>query len=74
MRLGLTHFLMKRLKDVRTEMALSMPAYNLARVISLLGITPLIQAIRTKIVRSCAPTAVLVGPIFRLRAMAVAFF
>ena len=46
MRLGATHFLMKRLKNVRTEMALSVLAYNLTRVISLLGVTPLIQAIR----------------------------
>ena len=46
MRLGATHFLMKRLKNVRTEMALSVLAYNLTRVINILGITPLIQAIR----------------------------
>ena len=46
MRLGATHFLMKRLKNVRTETALSVLAYNLTRVINILGITPLIQAIR----------------------------
>ena len=46
MRLGATHFLMKRLKNVRTEVALSVLAYNLTRVINILGITPLIQAIR----------------------------
>ena len=46
MRMGATHFLMKRLKNVRTEMALSVLAYNLTRVINILGITPLIQAIR----------------------------
>jgi transposase len=46
MRLGATHFLTKRLKNVRTEMALSVLAYNLTRVINILGITPLIQAIR----------------------------
>ena len=46
MRLGATHFLMKRLKNVRTEIALSVLAYNLTRVINILGITPLIQAIR----------------------------
>ena len=46
MRLGATHFLMKRLKNVRTEMALSVLAYNLTRVINILGIAPLIQAIR----------------------------
>ena len=46
MRLGATHFLMKRLRNVRTEVALSVLAYNLTRVINILGITPLIQAIR----------------------------
>ena len=46
MRLGATHFLMKRLKNVRTEIALSVLAYNLTRVINILGITPRIQAIR----------------------------
>jgi transposase len=46
MRLGATHFLMKRLKNVRTDMALSVLTYNLTRVINILGITPLIQAIR----------------------------
>lgn len=46
MRMGATHFRMKRLKNVRTEMAPSMLAYNLPRTINILGITPLIQAIR----------------------------
>jgi transposase len=46
MRLGATHFLMKRLKNVRTEITLSVLAYNLTRVINILGVTPLIQAIR----------------------------
>ena len=46
MRIGATHFLMKRLKDVRTEIALSILTYNLPRVINILGVTPLIQAIR----------------------------
>jgi transposase len=46
MRMGATHFLMKRLKNVRTEMALSVLAYNLTRVINILGVTPFIQAIR----------------------------
>jgi hypothetical protein len=43
-RMGATHFLMKRLKNVRTEMALSVLAYNLTRVMNILGIRPLIQA------------------------------
>jgi transposase len=42
--MGATHFLMKRLKNLPTEMALSVLAYNLTRVI--LGIRPLIAAIR----------------------------
>ncbi len=44
--MGTTHFLMKRLKHVRTEMALSVLAYNLTRVMNILGIGPLIQAMR----------------------------
>ncbi len=46
MRMGATHFLMKRLKNVRTEMALCGLTYNVTRVINILGIAPLIQAIR----------------------------
>jgi transposase len=45
-RMGATHFLMKRLKNVRTEMALSVLAYNLTRVMNILGIEPLIEAMR----------------------------
>ena len=46
MRMGATHFLMKRLKNVRTEMALSVLAYNLTRVMNIIGIRPLMDAIR----------------------------
>ena len=42
----ITHFLMKRLRNVRTEMALSVLAYNLTRVMNILGIRPLMVAIR----------------------------
>ena len=45
-RMGATHFLMKRLKNVRTEMALSVLAYNLTRVMNIMGIRPLIAAMR----------------------------
>jgi len=45
-RLGATHFLMKRLHNVKTEMALAVLAYNLTRVINIIGIKPLIAAIR----------------------------
>jgi hypothetical protein len=45
-RMGATHFLMKRLPKVAAEMALSVLAYNLTRVINILGTRPLIAAIR----------------------------
>jgi transposase len=44
--MGATHFLMKRLKNVRTEMALHVLAYNLTRVMNIIGIAPLIAAMR----------------------------
>ena len=45
-RMGATHFLMKRLKNVKTEMALAVLAYNLTRVINIIGIGPLMKALR----------------------------
>jgi len=42
--MGYTHFQMKRLKNVGTEMALHVLAYNLKRVINIMGIRPLIAA------------------------------
>ena len=45
--MGATHFQMKTLKNVATEMALNVLAYNLTRVMNILGIRPLIAAIRT---------------------------
>jgi transposase len=45
-RMGATHFLMKTLKRVSTEMALHVLAYNLTRVINIMGPGPLIAAIR----------------------------
>src|SRR5437016_2501461 len=47
MRMGATHFLMKRLPRVATEMALHVLAYNLTRVINIMGPGPLIAAIKT---------------------------
>ncbi len=44
--MGYTHFQMKTLKKVRTEMALHVLAYNLKRVINIMGTGPLIAAIR----------------------------
>src|SRR6266576_2920642 len=46
MRMGATHFLMKTLPKVATEMALHVLAYNLTRVINIVGIKPLLAAIR----------------------------
>jgi hypothetical protein len=47
MRMGATHFLMKRLPKVATEMALHVLAYNLTRVINIVGMKPLMAAIQT---------------------------
>jgi len=44
--MGATHFLMKGLKNVRTEMALNVLAYNLTRVMNIIGIGPFMAAIR----------------------------
>jgi transposase len=46
MRMGATHFLMKRLPKVATEMALHVLAYNLTRVMNILGVQPLLIAMR----------------------------
>jgi len=40
MRMGATHFLMKTLPKVATEMALHVLAYNLTRVMNIVGIKP----------------------------------
>ena len=45
-RMGATHFLMKTLPKVATEMALSVLAYNLTRVMNIVGIKPLMAALR----------------------------
>jgi transposase len=44
--MGATHFLTRGLNRVRTEMSLHVLAYNLKRMISILGVGPLLQAIR----------------------------
>ena len=44
--MGSTHFLTKTLPNVRTEMSLHVLAYNLKRMIQILGVGPLIQAIQ----------------------------
>ena len=44
--MGAAHFLTRTLNNVRTEMSLQVLAYNIKRVIQLLGVGPLIAAIR----------------------------
>jgi transposase len=46
MRMGATHFLMKRLPKVATEMALHVLAYNLTRVMNIIGVQPFVAAMR----------------------------
>ena len=43
--MGHTHFLTRRLKNVRSEMALNVLAYNIKRMVSLIGIRGLMAAI-----------------------------
>ena len=45
--MGYTHFQTKTLKQVGTEMSLHVLAYNFKRVLAILGVTPLLQAIQT---------------------------
>jgi transposase len=45
-RMGATHFLMKTLPKVATEMALHVLAYNMTRVINIMGVRPLMTAMR----------------------------
>jgi len=46
MRMGATHFLMKTLPKVATEMALHVLAYNLTRVLNIFGVEPIMAAVR----------------------------
>jgi hypothetical protein len=43
--MGITHFLTRTLKNVRTEMSLQVLAYNMKRMINIFGVKPLIAAI-----------------------------
>jgi transposase len=45
--MGASHFLTRTLKRVTTEMSLQVLAYNMKRVIAILGMKPLMEAIRT---------------------------
>ena len=44
--MGATHFLMKRLPNVAAEMALHVLAYNLTRVMNIIGRRSLIASMR----------------------------
>ena len=44
--MGATHFLTRRLRNVRSEMALQVLAYNIKRMVALIGIRRLMQAIQ----------------------------
>ena len=50
--MGSTHFLMKTLPNAATEMALHVLAYNLTRVMNIVGIKPFLMAIRAREARA----------------------
>ena len=43
--MGSTHFLTRTLEKVKTEMSLQVLAYNMKRMINILGVSPLMQAV-----------------------------
>lgn len=43
--MGATHFQMRRLKNVRTEMALHVLAYNIKRMLSIIGVPGMMAAL-----------------------------
>ena len=45
MRMGATHFLMKTLPKAATEMALCVLTYNLTRVLNIVGVEKIMEAI-----------------------------
>ena len=44
--MGATHFLTRTLQNVSTEMGLHVLAYNIKRVLQIIGIKPLLAAIK----------------------------
>jgi hypothetical protein len=44
--MGATHFKTRTLEKIRTEMSLHVLAYNLKRVIAIVGAQPLMEAMR----------------------------
>jgi hypothetical protein len=59
MRMGATHFLMKTLPKVATEMALHVLAYNLTRVLNIVGVKPIMATVGA---RCALAFAFLAGP------------
>ena len=57
--MGATHFLMKTLPNVRTEMSLHVLSYNFKRMMKILGITELIHVMRKmKTILTARPEAI----------------
>ena len=52
--MGATHFKMRTLKNVAIEMALHILAYNMKRVIAIIGATELVKAIASLILQFVA--------------------
>jgi hypothetical protein len=52
--MGATHFLTRTIEKVSTEMSLHVLAYNMKRVIKLLGSTDLIRAIQDRSVQAAS--------------------
>jgi hypothetical protein len=44
--MGTTHFLTRRLRNVKTEIALNVLAYNIKRMVALIGIQGLMAAMK----------------------------
>ena len=53
--MGATHFKMKTLKHVATEMALHVLAYNIKRVLAIVGVAELLKAIAANLLRLIEP-------------------
>jgi hypothetical protein len=60
--MGATHFLMRTLPKVATEMALHVLAYNMKRVMRILGVGGLMDAMRARAGRGRAKSACVNGP------------
>ena len=59
--MGATHFLTRTLDKVRTELSLHILAYNLKRMITILGVGPLMAAMRADRRDQTAPASLVVS-------------